>query len=283
MNALKKFVKSFFRNQWSESVIIFFSSVPVLRRFFFLLRPRHTDYEPGTLRNAGRNNINYELDLSDWVEWNIYFCNRVEPREKIYALAQTGDTVIDVGVNIGETLLNLANKVGGKGKVVGFEPALATFNKCRNNIALNPSLKNIALHRLALGRKEEELFIQVKDERNRGESSLSESAVGEKIKVTTLDLFAARENIPRVNLIKIDAEGFEMNVLLGAEQTILRFLPKLFIEVDDNLLKQQKYSAEELVRWLMQRGYKIYNAENNSAVSPGQSFANCHFDIICAA
>ncbi|HLG35791.1 MAG TPA: FkbM family methyltransferase [Bacteroidia bacterium] len=281
MNGLKRFVKSFFRNQWCEAVIIFFSSVPVLRRFFFLLRPRHSDYAPGTLRRAKRNNIHYELDISDWVEWNIYFCNRVEPREKIYALALPGDTVIDVGVNIGETLLNLATQVGEKGKAIGFEPAPGVFAKCRKNIELNPALKNISLHPFALGKEERELFIEERDERNKGMNSLSASAHGEKVKVTTLDSFLQRESFSRIDLIKLDVEGFEMNVLHGAEQTILRFHPKLFIELDDDLLKLQQSSAAGLVKWLIQKGYKIYNAENDSVVSAEQSLENCHFDITC--
>ena len=99
--------------------------------------------------------------------------------------------------------------------------------------------------------------------------------------MTTLDLFIQRENIARLDLIKIDTEGFEMNVLLGTEKTILRFHPKLFIELDDDMLRRQQSSASELLNWLIQREYKIFDAETNSPVSAKQSFVHCHFDIIC--
>jgi FkbM family methyltransferase len=281
VEVLKRFVKSFFKNRWSEVVIIFFSPVPVLRRFFFLLRPRHTDYAAGTLRGATRNNINYELDLSDWVEWNIYFRNRVEPREKIYELVREGNVVIDVGVNIGETLLNLARQVGERGKVIGFEPNPVVYRKCLRNIELNPALKNISLHPVALGREERELFIEERDAGNRGMNSLTESGAGEKVKVTTLDSFLKHENILQIDLIKIDVEGFEMNVLLGGEQTVIRYYPKLFVEVDDELLRSQQSSAAELVGWLFQKEYKIVNAEDGTSVTPEQSFVQCHLNIIC--
>jgi FkbM family methyltransferase len=281
MNAFKRFIKSFFRNQQCEVVIIFFSPVPVFRRFFFLLRPRHSDYASGTFRRAARNGIHYELDLSDWVEWNIYFCNRVEPREKIYELAHRGNVVIDVGVNIGETLLNLAHRIGETGKVIGFEPNPPVFKKCQRNIELNPKLKNISFHPNGLGREEQELFIEEKDAGNKGMNSLSASGAGEKVKVTILDKFLQHENISRLDLIKIDVEGFEMNVLLGAEKTISRFHPRMFIEMDDDMLRQQESSAAEVVNWLIQKGYKIHNAETEESVSGEQSFTNCHMDIVC--
>jgi FkbM family methyltransferase len=281
MDLLKKFIKSFFRYRWCEAVIIFFTPVPLVRRFFFLLRPRHSDYLPGTLRKATRNNIHYELDLSDWVEWNIYFCNRVEPRDKIYELARGGDVVIDVGANIGETLLNLAQRTGIAGKVIGFEPNPLVYNKCLRNLELNPSLKNISVHPVALGNREEELFLEERDARNKGMNSISASGAGEIVKVTTLDKFIQQENISTIRLIKIDVEGFEMNVLSGAEQTILRFHPKMFVELDDDMLRRHQSSAAEVLQWLSDKKYKIRNAENNSLVTAGHSFAHCHFDMIC--
>ncbi len=281
MESFKRFIKSFFCNRTGELIIISFTSVPLLKNLFFLLRPRHTDYIPGTLRVVKRNNIQYELDISDWVEWNIYFKNKIEPREKLYSLANKENTVIDVGVNIGETLLNLASVVGNKGRVIGFEPNPVVFIKCKKNISLNPLLKNISLQLCALGKDNSELFLNINDERNKGMVSLSHSGKRDKVKVMTLDYYLQNENLRRVDLIKIDVEGFEMNVLTGAEHTINKFHPKLFIELDNNLLLQQQSSAKELIRWLLQREYTIVNAENNNTVTLDQQFETCHFDIIC--
>jgi len=281
MDSLKRFVKSFFRTCPGERVIIFFTGVPLLKYFFFLLRPRHTDYAPGTSRKVERNNLQYELDISDWVEWNIYFKNHIEPREKLYSMVKKGNVVIDVGVNIGETLLNIASAIGNTGMVSGFEPNPVVFEKCKKNISLNPSLNNILLHPYALGKEPSELSLEVRNERNRGMSSLSYSANSEKVKVATLDSYVQHKGLARVDLIKIDVEGFEMNVLSGAEQTINQFHPKLFIELDNDLLKRQQTSAKELINWLIQHRYNILNAENNHAVTVNQQFDNCHFDIVC--
>lgn len=281
MEPVKRFVKSFFRNRFSETIIISFSSVPLLKNLLFLLRPRHTDYSPGTFRTVKRNNIRYALDISDWVEWNIYFKNKIEPREKLFSLASKGDIVVDVGVNIGEILLSFASMVGSTGKVIGFEPNTLVLNKCKKNISLNPSLKNISLWHYALGKEPSELFLNIDDERNKGMTFLSSSGKSEPVKVIPLDSFLQQESILSVDLIKIDVEGFEMNVLVGAEHTIHQFHPKLFIELDNNLLKRQQSSAKELIGWLLQRGYTIINAENNDAVTLNQPFENCHFDIIC--
>lgn len=281
MNFLKKFVKSFFRFPVCESVIIYFSSVPFINRFFFLLRPRHIDYPPNTIRRAERDHIRYELDLSDWVEWNIYFKNKTEPREKLYSLVREGDVVVDVGVNIGETLLNLAARISNDGKIFGFEPNPVVLERCKKNVSLNPSLKNISLQSVALGREAGEFFLKIHDERNKGMNSLSASGEGEKIKTISFDSFVEKQKLNQINLMKIDVEGFEMNILLGAEKTIRRFHPVLFIEVDDEMLKRQHASAKELIGWLVQYGYKILNAETDAAVTVDQPFNNCHFDIIC--
>jgi len=281
MNFLKKFVKSFFRFPVCESVIIYFSSVPFINRFFFLLRPRHIDYPPNTIRRAERNHIRYELDLSDWVEWNIYFKNKIEPREKLYSLVKKGDVVVDIGVNVGETILNLAARTGNDGIVFGFEANPVVFEKCKKNISLNPSIKNISLQSVALGKEEEEFFLKTHDERNKGMNSLSSSGEGEKISTISFDSFAEKQNLNQINLMKIDVEGFEMNILLGAEKSIRRFHPVLFIEVDDEMLKRQHASAKELISWLIQHNYKIFDAETDIAVTVAQSFNNCHFDIIC--
>jgi len=67
----------------------------------------------------------------------------------LFDLAKPGDVVIDVGANIGSTLICLAQKVDPAARVYGFEPDLNSFANCTKNISLN-SFKNISLAQLAL-------------------------------------------------------------------------------------------------------------------------------------
>jgi hypothetical protein len=84
----------------------------------------------------------------------------------------------------------------------------------------------------------------------------------------------------RIDLIKIDVEGYELHVLRGSLQTLKRCRPVLFIELDDNNLRDQGDSAQSLVKYLEELGYSITDAVNGSPVRSDQSFTNCHTDII---
>ncbi|MBK7684492.1 MAG: FkbM family methyltransferase [Bacteroidetes bacterium] len=84
----------------------------------------------------------------------------------------------------------------------------------------------------------------------------------------------------KVDFIKIDVEGYEYAVLSGARET-LKSKPVLFIEVNDNSLKENKSSAKELIELLIAANYStFYRADNGDPISSNTNFINCHFDLI---
>ena len=101
------------------------------------------------------------------------------------------------------------------------------------------------------------------------------------INVEVLDEYLINNNIPGPQLIKIDTEGYEMNVLLGSIKTIQTYKPVLFIEVDDNNLKLQNQSAALLIDFISRLNYKVINVHTGNEVSVNYNFANCHFDVLC--
>ena len=126
--------------------------------------------------------------------------------------------------------------------------------------------------------------LSVVDENNRGMNRIvesNESLNTSKIEVTILDNYIKLKDITRVDLIKIDTEGFEMNVIKGAKDLLKRFRPILFIELDEKNLIAQNSSPKELVKHLINLNYKIVNANNNDTISLNSDLANCHIDIIC--
>src|SRR5437667_10717 len=100
------------------------------------------------------------------MQYCIYYGIEIEPRETLYSFVKNGTTVIDVGTNIGETLLNFA-KINRDGLNIGFEPVQYLFEKARNNIALN-RFENIELVNKGLSRSEEVLSFQEVSEHNSG-------------------------------------------------------------------------------------------------------------------
>jgi FkbM family methyltransferase len=201
----------------------------------------------------------------------------------LFTLCQKGYTVIDVGTNIGYVLLKFAQIVGPQGKVYGFEPDPFNYFKCLHNLSLN-KFTNIHVENCGLGHLRGSFNLSVDTNSNRGGNRITlgdNSKEMVKVKVIKLDNFIAMHHIPKIDLVKIDVEGFELNVLKGAENIIKQHQPTLFIELDDNNLKQQGQSARELVEFVVNLGYQVTHAEVETVITPNNDFRNIHIDIIC--
>ncbi len=234
--------------------------------FFVKCIPQNYQYSKFSIRKVKRDGIWYELDLSEYMEWVIYYGLNVENRSDLYCLVKRDMVLFDVGSNVGETLLNFAKLTGENGKVYGFEPVPYSFNKCSNNISLN-QFNNVSVSQIALSNKEETLFFQEANNNNSGGVFMNKSNTPGSYKVEgiTLDAYVERIGITHLDLIKVDVEGFETNVLKGASETCRKFRPKLFVEVDDVNLKNQGSSANELIALITSYGYHISKIESIAA------------------
>lgn len=251
--------------------------------FVCKLVPNNYQYKPDSIRYAVRNDIKLKLDISDYLEHAIYFGFKDKAQDELFSLCKPGDIIMDIGTNIGYVLLNFARIVGNSGFVFGFEPNPLTYNKCMENISLN-DFSNIKVSNIGLGRETREEILIVPYSRNRGEAyivSTDPPDAGIKVAITTLDRFVKENQIAKIDLIKIDVEGYEFNVLNGAKETLKKYKPKLFIEVDDNLLKRQSILAKELIEFISSFGYSIVKADTGKKVTKDYNFKDVHFDIIC--
>ncbi len=250
-------------------------------QFIARLPPLYRAYPKNSFRKVTRNGVKYELDISDYMEWLIFYGIQAEPRSALYQLLKEGDVVFDVGANIGEVTFGMSKRAGNLGMIYSFEPEPFIFSKISRNLSLN-SFTNICLNNVALGDKEQELFLKAQVENNRGGTRINtNSNEGKKVKVSTIDLYVQQKELKKLDLIKIDVEGFEMRVLQGAQEVLQKFRPLLFIEVNDDNLKEQADSALSLIEFLFEMGYtKIEHSENKTIINTSTNFSNCHFDII---
>ncbi|OJJ23548.1 hypothetical protein BKI52_04065 [marine bacterium AO1-C] len=251
----------------------------------YKLLPRNYQYKPNFAnREISLNKIRFNLDISDLIGWYLYFGFKDHSTEIIFNLCNEGDSVIDVGANIGYVSLNIAQKVGANGKIISFEPDPLNFQRLSKNLSLN-NFQNIVLENKGLAQKSGELNLMVFEESNRGMNRIvpqgSTNAKSVKVNVVRLDDYLNENPLEKLNLIKIDVEGYEMNVLQGAQQTIQKFKPQLFIELDDNNLKAQGSNAQGLIKYLIDLGYSIHRSDSQETLTADYSFENCHFDIIC--
>jgi FkbM family methyltransferase len=245
--------------------------------------PNNYQYPHGTMRECERGGIKYSLDISDYMQYCIYYGVAIEPRDALYGLVKDGTTIIDVGTNIGETLLNFA-RINRNGINIGFEPVPTVFRKAKHNLNLN-NFENIALENLGLSNIEETLSFREPDEHNSGGIYLvkTKGEDVESVRVVRLDDYVCKNGITNISLIKIDVEGFEMNVLNGSIETLKRFMPALFVEVNDGFLNRQGSSAHELFGYLDGLGYTLRYAETGVELNRRADFSGKHFDVVCIA
>lgn len=279
------FLRSIFKNKLFEKILIQFVSNREYGITITKIVPNHYQYKKNTYRYAKRNNISYKLDISDIIDWFIYFDFSETSKVSLFKLAQKGNTIIDIGGNVGEISMNFARIVGDKGEVHSFEPHPINVKRFKENLSLN-DLKNLTLNDKALGGEEGIFQLLIVDENNYGRNRISTKAddiknkVCENVQVVLLDNYIEKCKIEKVDLIKIDVEGYEMNVLKGAKNTLKKYHPILFIEIDDNNLKLQDSCSKELIDFLKDFEYSLYFAENNQEIPKNFDFNNCHFDLI---
>lgn len=274
-------IRQVFKITFLEKILVNLTDGKEYGTFFTLLPPNHYQYKSPTIREVTRRKVKYHLDLSDAVDWFIYFGFKEQSREKLLALLKDGDIVLDIGANIGDVSLQSSRIVGDKGVIYSFEPDPINLNRFKLNEKLN-QFKNIKLFNFGLGNKNGKYSIVIRDNSNRGMNFLTESLNNNEqyCEIKILDEFVLENCINKIDLIKIDVEGFEMKVLEGAAKTIEGFKPKLFIEIDNQNLIKQGSSAKDVMKFLEKYNYNIFHAETNEMYNSMMDFENCHFDIV---
>lgn len=235
-------------------------------------------YPQGKTKQVNRNGITYDLDLSCLMQWYVFWGQTETPRKKLYSLVSSGDIVMDVGTNIGETLLNFARIVGNRGYVYGFEPDSHNFSNVQKNISLN-DFKNLRVFNLGVSDRKEVVRLYRVDRHNLGMNRILSDDEATKfsdyteIEVDTLDNICRENQIDHIDLMKIDIEGFEMHALRGAELTLRRLMPRLFIEVGYTRLLSNGTSPTELISFLNSLGYSIFHSETDQLIEENFDFS----------
>jgi FkbM family methyltransferase len=178
-----------------------------------------------------------------------------------------GEIFIDIGSNIGLFSLVASNKVGSTGKVVAFEPSPVTYNRLKQNARL-AKYQNIEIRNLGLSNTESTLTLNIS---GAGYDAWDTFSVVEAAKragqvevpVSTLDNQLQGLNKTKISIIKIDVEGWEKFVLLGAQEFLKGFAPILLVEFAGKNTDAAGYKASEIYDTLGGWGYEWYSFKNN--------------------
>lgn len=242
-------------------------------------------YPKNSWRTYDRNGIKLKLDISNVVDHLKYYSFKDQGFENFIKKIQPNFTVLDIGGNIGVTCLEFAKKASS-GKVIVFEPSPTNYKRLTENIGLN-SFNNIIAINKGIGDIAGQFSLYNVVDSNPGmkrimDNANTENFESETIVIDTLENQLQSLHTDVVNAIKIDVEGFEFKVLQSAANILSKHKPVLFIELDDSNLLGQKSNAKEMVQFLRDHQYNIYNAQDMSTpLGEDFNYSNCHFDIIC--
>ena len=167
-----------------------------------------------------------------------------------------GDVVIDGGACWGDTALRFAYDAGEEGKIYCFEINQKNLAVMEKNLSLNPEpRRNIEVMKTALwSESSKKLHFSDSGPASRIEVA-SDSIDDNMIAAISIDDFIEKYKVGKVDFIKMDIEGAELNALKGAEKTIRKFKPKLAISLYHSL--DDFVNIPQLVKKL-NKEYKLY-------------------------
>lgn len=218
----------------------------------------------------------FKVDLEPSLKFRLYtedilsreiFVNDFERSERdfVWNFLKPGDVFFDVGANVGLFTVFAAKKVVPTGKVYAFEPVAAVREKLLFNVHLNHLERSISASSFALSDDHRSLSMQVCEDGLSAFSSLGQPIVSgasgyrvERVQCMTLDHFFEDQKINRLDLMKIDVEGWESRVLKGAEKVLSLFSPVILIEFSDACAAGSKSTTAVVRKILENSGYQLF-------------------------
>lgn len=263
---------------WDRAALLF---IPVVASFgtIFYDRRYHRLVEYFTINGA-----RLHLDLFEKTQRWIYSQKIFEAGETRFLISKIkeGDVCVDVGANVGYYTMLLAQQTGQTGKVISIEPELGNFKRLMDNKVLN-NFRNIRLYNCAVGQKTGKSVLNINPLNHGGNSLIpfksyktgdtvfdkdkvieeyGEKALFQPVDVMRLDDILLNEGVEKVDVLKIDVEGFELEVLNGAKNLIeARALKYLICEVDNEMIRDRIFSL------MLSNGYCAYKVSYSGSIS----------------
>lgn len=190
--------------------------------------------------DGDRQELYYHLDGKEWFENGCREFSRYLP---------PGGVAIDVGANLGFVSGILSTVVGPTGKVHSFEPSPVSYCKLQETISAN-GYKNIQTYNVGCGTTDRSVTLFCPESSGnatmRPDPEMEQSARNRyTVNIVNLDAFLGSK-LDRVDFFKIDAEGFEDEILGGALGILERFKPVIYIELSAQHLAASQKAASIL-------------------------------------
>jgi len=221
------------------------------------------DYDDGLL---------FHCDTRSFLEWYIFFYGAFRPEvsKLINRMLRPGQVAIDIGANVGMHSVIMANRVGPTGHVVVFEPDPHPMGRLRRNMALN-GIDWVTTVEAAVSARSETRTFYLHDDTigNFANASLVAANVGKQtasveMQVVSIDEWMRDNPLPRVDVVKLLAQGEEYNALQGMRGLIERDRPKIFFLYEPSYWHRQDLELMDAVKFFAGHGYGVQEVEFRS-------------------
>jgi FkbM family methyltransferase len=234
----------------------------------------------GVLTESRRDLIHFHLD-----KIGLRICNSRTYRHSlcpdIYNISE-GDTVFDIGANIGQTALQMARSFPGA-SIHAFEPVPSVYRRLSNNTHGVPSIQT---HNLALGSSEQTVKIRKIESDSIQTTRVLDSSGNDlddydTVKVSTVDSFCESNGIKRIALLKTDTEGFDLDVLRGSRRMLESgLIDYILSEACLDSSDKQHTCLFDIIEHLDPMGYKLISLFDLSQHSDGRMhYLNALFSL----
>lgn len=223
-----------------------------------LLTNYHSDQDCLVKIKMRRGNY-MEIDLRSKCEQKSFFTGEYDDGviQKLATFLSPGESVLDVGANIGfyAIALGLAlQEKGGVGKVYAIEPVLANYQRLKRMIQINGLGHVVHPFNTALGDREGTVKFEVEAQNGATtgnaawikEGNITVREANCTCSIMRLDQFVKEQNIHTCCLIKVDAEGAERDILAGGKTFIMKTKPIIFSEFNPYCAREFGYSFQDL-------------------------------------
>ncbi len=206
---------------------------------------------------------------------------RAHGRDDLFDIKKTGKSisiVFDIGANIGQSAKRF-RKAFPQAIIYCFEPVRYLYKELRNNTKND---EGINCYPYAMGSKQESAEIYLGQYDTVSSLVKPEYFVGkESVEVDTIDNFVQKENISTIDLLKIDVEGFDMEVLKGANHILSSsYIPFVLIEVGFHPADTRHAFFDDVRDFLLIHGYCLFGIYEQQLEHSGENrvrYANACF------
>ena len=214
-----------------------------------------------------RDNITYNVDLREGIDLSIFLGLRTEGSiSNICKIINNKERkiIIDIGANIGSVSLPLA-KMFNNSKIISIEPTIYAFCKLKKNVNLNPNLKKRIMLENTFISNQKKKVKEVHSSWNVSDDDIKHNVHLGILKKTSLrvrKLDKICSKFKKVDFIKIDVDGYELDVLKSGKRTIIRHKPIIYFEFAPYLYKEFKYTPEILIKFIKNELNYLFYDEN---------------------